>query len=550
MVALAIVLLAAQAVAPQKPADLSSDDPRMRLEAIRTVAKEPPSEVKGMWLFDALSDPDPAIVSEALSIWGAYEAGFCDQLQDAITEGNLDGRPVSEPAKSVEEWESRLAKRLLAIGKSSSPKLSSEAVKTLGLLTTFGKGLNDAVLLRVLRVGDPGALKNGFVVALRTLAKENPQAILVLLKGEDPQASMGAIMSLGKEMPPEADDVYRAYFDKGAPALIKAGIAGFSYRDKETRERMIAPFLRRTNNDIRRAAADLCGYENEDWKKIALDRKLPGLTRHLAVEKMSVQDWTPEELSRLHFDVDPLVQAAVATNRFPGLEEVPPNYELLWQRYRSDVPELRAACLEVIVKHAFDLREEALALAFEDKSAMVRKKAAESTLNSAGYASQRVQAYAEGLITDSRFVQVNFDLAENRGLLIECLRSRQDRKAIIAATAILPDGASIALPLLTRLARSTDEDVQDQALGGLVLLTDEGGFHALTTLATPRNVKLFQAAIRWMENDVKSQAIPFLRRFLNDPERKVRIAAKSKLAYLTKRGSEDGGTLQLGRFVN
>jgi hypothetical protein len=532
MFAIALSVVLGQ-VTLQRPAGLTSPDPKERLVAVREIAAQPAGEVQGVWLLEALSDSDPDVVMASVQAWRAYENGFCRELSDAIEEGNLDGRPVTEPAKSVQEWEKKLAAKLLEVARSSSLNQSVEVLRTLALLTDFAPSLDDPILLRVLRVGDPATLTNSFVVALRTFAKEKPKAILQMLESSEPPYAIGAIMSLGFQMPAEADGIYLAYLDKGLPAWQKAAMAGFSYRPNETRRRQISPFIRSGRLDVRQTAAEMCGFEDEDWKKIALDRNWPSATRTMAMAHRSIRSWEPEDLKRLHFDPDPYVQAEILTNNFPGYEDSPPNYDLLIERFQSGVPELRAACL-LLVARIPELRKEALGRSFRDRSPIVRKRAAELSGNGEGFDAQRIQAYSDGLLADSGTVQVDFNLAVNQPLLEQNLRSLNDRKAVLAAWAVLPDRLRTAIPILVRCAKSGDEDVQTLGFAGLEYIGNEGGFEGIASVASPNNPKLFAVALRWMKEGVKSKALPFLKRHITHPNRKIRIAVKAKLAEFAK----------------
>lgn len=532
MLALTLSVILGQAIV-QKPVGWESTDPVERLAAVRELVAQPASEVRGGWLFESLSDPDPQIVITSLKAWRTYETGFIDQLGEAITEGQLDGKPISEPAKTIPAWEDKLAKLLLQMTRTGEGEVPLESAKTLARLTQFDKGLGDGVLLKVLRLGDPVNLKNSFVVAIRTLAEEKPKLILELLKSGEPEEAMGAILSIGFQMPAEADEIYRGFVEKRHPNWLKALITGFSYRGKELRTKHIGPYLRNGNVDVRLAAANLIGLEDAEWKDISLNRGNPGYTRALAIQSMNSVSWTESELERLHFDPDPLVQAAIAPRSYQMVEVV--DYDLLWKRFRSSVPELRAACLQVIMSRAEPLRARALELGFADRSALVRTAAA--IRPTPGFERQMVQAFEDGLI---KMLPYDLTMPENKAVLDACLRSRSEKSVVTAMMVVMLERPQDAIPRLTQLAKSNNEEVRFNALSSIAFMEEFGGYQALTTLAWPANPKLFAAAVGWISRGFKDHAIPFLRGFVTHPERKVRIAAKSKIAELLK--ADPGGS--------
>src|SRR5436190_8007442 len=104
LLALAVLSLAAQVAPVEKPKELASTDPKERIAAIVSLAKEPPNEVRGQWLFEATADKDPSVQVEAIKVWPSYEDGFCAELRDAIDEGVLDGRAFVGVAQSIDDW--------------------------------------------------------------------------------------------------------------------------------------------------------------------------------------------------------------------------------------------------------------------------------------------------------------------------------------------------------------------------------------------------------------------------------------------------------------
>lgn len=523
--ALSVLIAAGQAAGP--PAGLASSSPDERLVTVRALFKQPVDEVRGVWLFDAVLDADQKIAIEVMRQWPAYEPQFEDELGDAIQEAQLDGAPLQRPAKTVREWQTKVAERLTKLALSNDPSISTEAFRSLVRLTLSSNLFEDEFRLSYEINNSYRDSETAFDTALKSIVEAQPQRAIGYIKANGPQDAAALILTLQSDMPADADNTYAQFLKSKDARWQRVGITGYSYRPKPVRLKALYGYLSSPDLTVRQDAVKGVGFNNNDWAEFATDRKnWPTAAKALASTAPIWADWSAEFVNYLFDHPDPLVQAA-------GMSQVaipssyPERLPMVMKRFRSNVPELRKACVGALWGFDKSTYLRCMEEALQDKSKMVLETAFFYAMGEQRFARLLTEIFASG-VGETYSMDARFDLPENAQLFAECLTSRNERKRLLAASYLVGQQPEDAVAIFKTLVSSQDAGMRYEALMGLSVCGKPGA-EAMVVLLDPGNQRLFSQISSMMQSEYRHLAVPVVKRYVKHANRKIRIACKEFL---------------------
>lgn len=515
--------------------DLTSSTIEGRVNAVRHLAKLPPSFKAAEPLIKALRDPALEVRLEALKTWGSI-----GQKYDGLVEDAERSKKTSSSEESYlgrwQSWQRELIGHLAACVEKGEGNEPREAVRTLALL---GESVDSILPPDIITCGTGIELPLSYKAdnALAALAKSHADLLFSLVGDKNPQIVYAVVSPLA----------FRTVYAPLGPILTDfvtspkrewRAIGLYCRRAFTDTNRYMLPSLADPDDSVRECALFLLYRDDTILDLVAPHYFQAGLPLKRSILRLLYdrrsQNYSEVMLSACR-DENPILRrlgflclSVQKTVRLPD--------EYLLQSLRYPDKDVRCCAFSLLSGHIRERHIPYLLSILPDKDgvAVAYAQALLAETKDLSVLERLITVYRQSKETDGHYLSNALqDIGLPAGLLVKRLSANNDwRIRLLAVPAIIRTQGAGASDLLIRLLKDANDEVSATAIWELGQLGGEKAYRALVSLLHDPRDRIREDAICALGEIGDKRAIEELLPLTHDPNHLIFAAASETIEHL------------------